>query len=197
MCLGCVDANWTTGPVTWLPVISKVRSAPPPPPFFFVTPYFSSSTIPFVADAQSLIYNRLLLSCQTTDILGHQHGRPLGKRRQGTRQADRGTFELLAHLFVDSFLFFFQSLRESSSADAPLFFFFFFKNSFRLGDRYGHVVNLRATRSRVRILRPHTRVQTCEPIRFWSVPSERRRIVIVAHECFFILFYFSFIFFFL
>ncbi|KAH9985819.1 acid protease [Russula compacta] len=23
VCLGCVDANWTTGPVTWLPVISK------------------------------------------------------------------------------------------------------------------------------------------------------------------------------
>ena len=26
MCLGCVNYDWTTGPVKWLPVVSKVRN---------------------------------------------------------------------------------------------------------------------------------------------------------------------------
>jgi len=25
VCLGCVNYDWTMGPVTWLPVVSKVR----------------------------------------------------------------------------------------------------------------------------------------------------------------------------
>ncbi len=29
MCLGCVDYDLTIGPVTWLPVVSKVRKPPP------------------------------------------------------------------------------------------------------------------------------------------------------------------------
>src|SRR6266478_2829954 len=98
--------------------------------------------------------------CASPDILDRQDGRPVGEWHGGTDKADCSTFKASAsvRLLRDR-----RAVRRARTTDVLPSLFWSWGSL--IGHRYRHVVDLRAARSRIRLLWTHTRLQTCEPVR--------------------------------